>query len=325
MESNWNANDNTNVPPYPGTGGARDTEQRYDNSDGRDIMHGKPQYNEGFDQHQQYSGAGTGQQNQYDPQQDQYQREQEFSQDARHLEGQHQDRTGPDTGIGPASGAGVATAYGPAGNDGGRGHLGRHHGGVPHTTHGVYEPRETAIVDGPPTHPTLAKPVHDEHRGFNDGHDGTGAGMGPGAHEARYGDAVHDRPNQHAAGASVGGEAYGAGPGPNAGAYGGPAGTGGVHQGHPGAAGAASGHPPPPQNPSGTSDKIMGKLQQAAGLLVSSDRMMAKGLERESRGVAADNITEAQRLEAEAAARRERAVGYGAHPSHKQPGGQHHA
>lgn len=72
----------------------------------------------------------------------------------------------------------------------------------------------------------------------------------------------------------------------------------------------------------GTGKIIGGRLQQAAGMLLSSDTLKAKGLEREAAGVAKRDVNEAQRLEKEAMARRERAVNHGAAPGNRALGGQ---
>ena len=54
---------------------------------------------------------------------------------------------------------------------------------------------------------------------------------------------------------------------------------------------------------------MLGKLQQAGGMLLRDDTMKAKGLEREARGVAKADQNEANRLEGQAQARREKALG----------------
>lgn len=58
----------------------------------------------------------------------------------------------------------------------------------------------------------------------------------------------------------------------------------------------------------GTSSIITGKLQQAAGMLLSNDTMRAKGLEKEAKGEALRNVTHAQELVQEADSLRERAA-----------------
>lgn len=61
----------------------------------------------------------------------------------------------------------------------------------------------------------------------------------------------------------------------------------------------------------GTGSVIGGKLQQAAGVLLGSENLKAKGLERESRALGDANVDEAQRLEQEAMAKRQKAVAHG--------------
>ncbi|TDL25113.1 hypothetical protein BD410DRAFT_889052 [Rickenella mellea] len=70
-----------------------------------------------------------------------------------------------------------------------------------------------------------------------------------------------------------------------------------------------------------TAQTIGGKLQQAAGMLLSSDKMKADGLAREHGAKANNDIDEAQRLEQGAAAHRGAAVSHGAHPNQKNLGG----
>jgi len=60
----------------------------------------------------------------------------------------------------------------------------------------------------------------------------------------------------------------------------------------PGMGTIASGH--------GTANVVMGTIQQAAGTLLNNDNMIAKGLERESKGIAARDPAQAQALQREA-------------------------
>ncbi|KAL5499052.1 hypothetical protein ACEPAH_1570 [Sanghuangporus vaninii] len=59
----------------------------------------------------------------------------------------------------------------------------------------------------------------------------------------------------------------------------------------------------------GQANVVLGKLQQAGGMLLHDETMKAKGLERESKGVAKADHNEATRLEGMAQARREKADG----------------
>ncbi|KAF8577161.1 hypothetical protein K439DRAFT_1622301 [Ramaria rubella] len=65
---------------------------------------------------------------------------------------------------------------------------------------------------------------------------------------------------------------------------------------------------------------FVGKLEHAAGTLLCSSSLRAKGLQKEQEAqalkVQAAELGAAERLESEAAARRERAVAHGAHPHH---------
>lgn len=72
--------------------------------------------------------------------------------------------------------------------------------------------------------------------------------------------------------------------------------------GHPGQTTAGTG------SGTGTSSIITGKLQQAAGMLLSNDTMRAKGLEKEAKGEALRNVSHAQELVQEADSLRERAA-----------------
>ncbi|KAL5523089.1 hypothetical protein ACEPAF_1356 [Sanghuangporus sanghuang] len=59
----------------------------------------------------------------------------------------------------------------------------------------------------------------------------------------------------------------------------------------------------------GQANVVLGKLQQAGGMLLHDDTMRSKGLEREAKGVAKEDRKEATRLEGKAQARREKADG----------------
>lgn len=72
--------------------------------------------------------------------------------------------------------------------------------------------------------------------------------------------------------------------------------------GHPGQTTAGTG------SGTGTNSIITGKLQQAAGMLLSNDTMRAKGLEKEAKGEALRNVSHAQELVQEADSLRERAA-----------------
>ncbi|CAK5262080.1 unnamed protein product [Mycena citricolor] len=68
-----------------------------------------------------------------------------------------------------------------------------------------------------------------------------------------------------------------------------------------------------------------GKIEKALGSLVGSESLKAKGLQKEQEAhaykVQSAELSEAERLEAEALARRDRAVALGAHPDHRHLGG----
>ena len=81
-------------------------------------------------------------------------------------------------------------------------------------------------------------------------------------------------------------------------------------QGHVGGTRAAQGAPVGTSaggGGSGTGQKIMGRLEQALGAVLSSESMKARGLEKEKEAVAKQDMNEAQRLEALAANHRARA------------------
>ncbi|KAF8577160.1 hypothetical protein K439DRAFT_570113 [Ramaria rubella] len=128
---------------------------------------------------------------------------------------------------------------------------------------------------------------------------GTVLGAAAGEHHA------HTHPNAPVAGTGAGmGAGTGAGMGAGTGAGMG-AGTG-ARAGAPGA---------------GASEKaFVGKLEHAAGSLLCSTTLKAKGLEKEREAqalkVQSAELGQAEGLESQAAARRERAVAHGAHPHH---------
>ncbi|TDL25115.1 hypothetical protein BD410DRAFT_896084 [Rickenella mellea] len=70
---------------------------------------------------------------------------------------------------------------------------------------------------------------------------------------------------------------------------------------------------------------LTGKIEHAVGTMIGSESLKAKGLakEQEANALKAQSaeLSQAERLEAEALARRERAVAHGAHPDHKHLGG----
>lgn len=59
---------------------------------------------------------------------------------------------------------------------------------------------------------------------------------------------------------------------------------------------------------SGTSNIIIGKLEQAAGMLLSDEKMRAKGLEKEAKGEAQRDVSHAEQLEQQATTLRERSA-----------------
>jgi len=70
---------------------------------------------------------------------------------------------------------------------------------------------------------------------------------------------------------------------------------------------------------------FVGKLEHAAGTALCSSTLRAKGIEKEREAqalkVQAAELRQAEGLEAEAEARRQRAVAHGAHPQHLNAGG----
>ncbi|CAK5274212.1 unnamed protein product [Mycena citricolor] len=71
---------------------------------------------------------------------------------------------------------------------------------------------------------------------------------------------------------------------------------------------------------------MVGKMEHALGTLVGSQSLKAKGLQKEQEAkaykVQSSELNRAEALEQEALARRDRAVGFGAHPDHRHLGGQ---
>jgi hypothetical protein len=71
--------------------------------------------------------------------------------------------------------------------------------------------------------------------------------------------------------------------------------------------------------------EMKGKLQSAAGTLLMSNALKAKGEQKQREAYALNmqsaELAEAERLEEEARTRRERAVQHGAHPNHGHLGG----
>jgi hypothetical protein len=133
------------------------------------------------------------------------------------------------------------------------------------------------------------------------GHTGAGTALGAAAGEHH----AHTHPTQPYS--TTGGTVPGAGVGTTHGA--GMAGT------HPGAATHA---------PGATEKAFVGKLEHAAGTVLCSSTLRAKGIEKEREAqalkVQAAELGQAEGLEAEADARRQRAVAHGAHPQHLNAG-----
>ncbi|EJC99338.1 uncharacterized protein FOMMEDRAFT_170628 [Fomitiporia mediterranea MF3/22] len=98
--------------------------------------------------------------------------------------------------------------------------------------------------------------------------------------------------------------------------------------------GGAARHAMPPQtdamgNPThprtgGGGSRLAGKVESAVGTMLGSENLKRKGMEKEQESqalkVQASELSEAERLEQAALARRERAVAHGAHPDHKHLG-----
>ncbi|KAJ7634554.1 hypothetical protein FB45DRAFT_1002151 [Roridomyces roridus] len=114
--------------------------------------------------------------------------------------------------------------------------------------------------------------------------------------------------------------------------YGGGAGMAGVGAGAGAGAGLGPGgaaippasHIHDPQQTRG-GGAMAGKIEHAVGSLVGSNALKAKGLQKEQEAqalkVQSSELAEAERLEREAALRRERAVAHGAHPENRVGGG----
>ncbi|KAJ7668030.1 hypothetical protein B0H17DRAFT_1088420 [Mycena rosella] len=79
------------------------------------------------------------------------------------------------------------------------------------------------------------------------------------------------------------------------------------------------------QQPHSGGGAMTGKIEHAVGSIVGSKTLKAKGIqkEQEAKGmkIQSQELAEAERLEAEAGLRRERAVGHGAHPDNRHVGG----
>ncbi|KAF9500695.1 hypothetical protein BDN71DRAFT_1037628 [Pleurotus eryngii] len=75
----------------------------------------------------------------------------------------------------------------------------------------------------------------------------------------------------------------------------------------------------------GAGKRISGKVEHAVGSAIGSSALKAKGLQKEqeanSMKLQSQELAEAERLEAEARTRRERAVAHGASPEHQYLGG----
>lgn len=115
---------------------------------------------------------------------------------------------------------------------------------------------------------------------------GTGTGTSSGFEPAGNGGAYGTGANYAT------GQAPGVGPGQ--GAYGHGSGVNG------GGVGQSTG--------SGTSNIIIGKLEQAAGMLLSDEKMRAKGLEKEAKGEAQRDVSHAEQLEQQATTLRDRSA-----------------
>ncbi|KAF7426345.1 hypothetical protein PC9H_008713 [Pleurotus ostreatus] len=75
----------------------------------------------------------------------------------------------------------------------------------------------------------------------------------------------------------------------------------------------------------GAGKRMSGKVEHAVGSVIGSSALKAKGLQKEqeanSMKLQSQELAEAERLEAEARTRRERAVAHGASPEHQHLGG----
>lgn len=114
---------------------------------------------------------------------------------------------------------------------------------------------------------------------------GNGTGATGGAHDTGANYATGQAPGTNAAGVGSG-YGNGSGLGPNAGGA--------------GRTGQSTG--------SGTTDIIIGKLEQGVGMLLSNDKMRAKGLEKEAKGEAQRNVSHSRELDQEATTLRERSA-----------------
>jgi len=119
---------------------------------------------------------------------------------------------------------------------------------------------------------------------------GGGLGAGYGAYE-RHQDRKAARGNPAANDPSLGGAGY---PSANAGLTGAGAGAG-MGAGTGAGAGVGTGASGPGGVP-GTGQKIMGRLEQAAGTVLNNDTMKARGIAKETQGHARDNLGANQHL-----------------------------
>jgi len=82
----------------------------------------------------------------------------------------------------------------------------------------------------------------------------------------------------------------------------------------------AAGNPINSSHSSGGGKRMEGKIERVVGTIVGSESLKAKGLAKEQEAAElkfqASELSEAERLEQGAHARRERAVAHGAHPDH---------
>ncbi|KAL0959718.1 hypothetical protein HGRIS_011411 [Hohenbuehelia grisea] len=78
-------------------------------------------------------------------------------------------------------------------------------------------------------------------------------------------------------------------------------------------------------HPSGSGQRMTGKIEHAVGSMLGSNALKAKGLQKEQEAneikLQGQELAEAERLEQEALLRRERAVAHGAHPDNRHHGG----
>lgn len=129
---------------------------------------------------------------------------------------------------------------------------------------------------------------------------GHGAGLGTGTTGLQSGNGTGATGGTHGTGANY---ATGQAPGTNAAGVGSGHGNGSGLGPNAGGAGRAS-----QSTGSGTTDIILGKLEQGAGMLLSNDKMRAKGLEKEAKGEAQRNASHSRELDQEATTLRERSA-----------------